>query len=30
MNYATGYGISPKELYTTFKLENITTPQSQL
>lgn len=30
MNYATGYGITPTELYTTFKLENITTHHSKL
>lgn len=30
MNYATGYGITPRQLYTTFKLENITTHHSQL
>jgi len=30
MNYATGYGITPKDLYTTFKRENITTPLAQL
>jgi hypothetical protein len=30
MNYATGYGISPKELYTTFKQEYITTTQAEL
>ena len=30
MNYATGYGITPKDLYITFKRENITTPLAQL